>query len=145
MQDGVLALYQASFQLLLAAYSTKLLDGTPASLRTTIRVAEAACTSCGKRQKLYPHALVSLTERKERHGERAILACPLGHIFYAGTDRSSACPVCDYPTDPLASYTPSRIVTCPSCAHRESLSLRAAKGDWKWQVVVVERVAKKKT
>jgi adenine-specific DNA methylase len=128
--------------LLASAYATHLSDGTPATLTHTIRVAVAPCSACGVQASLFPHAIVSFLARKESGRSDALLACPLGHLFLGRADQASlACPQCSRPTDPTASYTRGRQVTCHACKHTESLADRASASPWRWTVAVVERTA----
>src|SRR5690606_20600564 len=129
----------ACSDLIAAAYSTCFSDGTPAEISHTFRVATAACSACGHRERLLPDALVSLLQRKERGKTMAFLACPEGHLFSADHTQKRRCPTCRRPTDPEASYTQQRLITCQACGHKEKLEQRAANGNWSWEIVLVER------
>ena len=76
LRDGIAALTQRVLASAQAAYGTVLTDGTPALVSHTFRVAVAPCTACGRQQRIFPHALVSLTSRVERNLPEAFLACP---------------------------------------------------------------------
>lgn len=132
----------ACSDLIAAAYSTHFSDGTPAEISHTFRVATAACSNCGRRERLFPHALVSLLQRKERGKTMAFLACPEGHLFSADYSQETRCPTCKRLVDPEASYTKQRLITCQGCGHQEKLEQRAANGSWSWEIVLVERVQK---
>jgi putative DNA methylase len=121
------------------AYRTKFSDGGLATISQTIRVAVAHCSHCGGECKLFPHALVSLTRRKELKGGQAILACPRGHLFVGRDYRTSHCPHCGDYTYPTRTYLPKRILTCQACGHAESLEENAKSQNWSWKVVLVER------
>ena len=90
----------------------------------TFRVAVAPCTHCGTRQRIFPHALVTLTSRVERNLPEAFLACPNGHLFKGRRDRICLVPTCDEMTDPAQVYTPRRVVTC-QCGQQDRLEARA--------------------
>jgi putative DNA methylase len=122
-----------------AAYGTTLSDGTIGQVSHTMRVATAACTDCGERARLFPHALVSLLTRRERRQPAAYLACSQGHLYNGNSDAASTCPQCGEGTDPVAAYTARRLVTCRVCGRTESLQRRAEHGEWRWQIVLVER------
>jgi 16S rRNA G966 N2-methylase RsmD len=138
LRDATAVLAQLATPLVDAAYATELSDGSAGHISHTFRVATAPCSGCGKRSRLFPHALVSLLARRERRQAEAFLACRNGHVFLGREDRSSRCTTCRARTDPAASYTPNRTVTC-SCGHVERLERRAASGGWSWEVVLVER------
>lgn len=123
------------------AYSTTLSDGTPGVIGHTFRVATACCPSCQERSAMYPHALVSLLSRKELKKDHAILACPAGHLFNGLIDRQNRCEICGLKTDPEQIYTRGRITTCIKCGHNDKLTDRALSGSWRWDVVLVERLA----
>lgn len=138
LRDGIAALTQRVLASAQAAYGTVLSDGTPGLVTHTFRVAVAPCTHCGTRQRIYPHALVTLTSRVERNLPEAFLACPNGHLFKARRDQISACPTCDRKTDPAQVYTPRRVVTC-QCGEQDRLEARASATGLDWEVVLVER------
>ena len=93
------------------AYGTTFSDGEPAEISHTFRVASACCTACGRRERLYPHALVSLKRRKERDLPEAFLACAAGHLFEGRNDREQPCPECRLRVAPEADYTRGRVLT----------------------------------
>lgn len=143
LREGIAALTQRVQSLSDAAYGTLLDDGTPGHVSHTFRVAVAACTHCGNRQRLYPHALVSLKVRAERNQSEAFLACPSGHLFRGNRASIQACPDCSSATDPQASYTVRRIIRCNACGESDKLETRA-KGGLDWEVVLIERSAKRR-
>ena len=130
--------------LLSKAYDTTFSDGGPAVLSHTFRVATAACPVCDVRHRLFPHALVSLKVRRERKKEEAFMACPRGDLFDGIENRPQACPVCGETTRSDDEYTRNRLATCPDCGHQAKLEDLAAKGHWRWEVVLVERVQGRK-
>jgi adenine-specific DNA methylase len=90
---------------------------------------------------MYPHALVSLLSRKELRKNHAILACPAGHLFNGLIGRQNRCEICGLKTDPEQIYTRGRFTTCIKCGHNDKLTDRALGGSWRWEVVLVERLA----
>lgn len=122
------------------AYGTRLADGRPADLSQTIRVASACCRSCRRRIKLFPHALVSLKQRRETRRPEAFLACPGGHLFEGIDGQHQRCPTCSRTTDPAANYTTGRVVGCVHCGQENRLGELARRG-WRWDAVLVERAA----
>jgi len=137
LRAGIAALTQRVLPEAAAAYGTVLSNGSPGQVSHTVRVAVAACTGCGTRQRLFPHALVSLLARVERNQPEAFLACPNGPLFEGRRDRPKACPTCGTRTEPDTAYTPRRQATC-SCGHSKRLEARAGDG-LDWEVVLVER------
>ena len=121
------------------AYGTHLADGAPAEVAHTLRVAIADCTGCGAPGKLFPHATVTALRRKDRGGDEAWLACPRGHLFRGLLDYEGPCPRCGVEVEAGRSWLPRRRATCLECGRTESLSERSA--SWRWEVVLVERVA----
>jgi putative DNA methylase len=140
LRDGIAALSQRVVAIAEAAYGTVLSDGTPGHVSHTFRVAVAPCTHCGVRQRIFPHALVSLTKRTERNLPEAFLACPHGHLFRGRRDEIASCPTCRRSTDPAHVYTPRRVVTCVECGGQDRLEARATASNLDWEVVLVERV-----
>ncbi|MGY4257624.1 putative DNA methylase [Bradyrhizobium sp. USDA 4516] len=124
------------------AYATTFSDGTPATISQTLRVATSRCSNCGYKHKLFPHALVSLTKRKELRAGKAYLACSHGHLFLGSRARLSECPTCGEAVNPRSTHLTDRIVKCPRCSHEESVSVRATSRSWNWEVALVERVDK---
>ncbi|WP_141683508.1 hypothetical protein [Streptomyces sp. F-7] len=118
------------------AYGTVLSDGSPGLISHTFRVATAQCTSCGKRARMFPHALVTLLTRKERGNTEAWLACRHGHLFRGDASGVLCCSECQDAVDPKANYTSRRSITC-DCGHTDRLADRAS--TWDWEVVLVER------
>lgn len=123
------------------AYGTKLADGTRAEISQSIRVAVAACSNCGHRHRMFPHALVTQLKRRENGAPEAIVACRHGHLFVAGNQEAADCSICGEMVEPTQSYHPKRVVTCPACGMQETLEARAASAPWSWELVVVERVS----
>ncbi|MEU8419330.1 hypothetical protein AB0C15_00445 [Micromonospora sp. NPDC048835] len=119
-----------------AAYGTTLSDGTRGVVSHTIRVATGECTDCGKRARMFPHALVSLRARKESGNPQAWLACRRGHLFSAMSDKRRRCPICRLLVEPTATYTPMRTITC-ECGKTDRLADRAK--TWQWEIVLVDR------
>ncbi len=140
LQPAGLRLAELAKPLLAKAYGTKFSDGETAFISHTFRVATAKCLGCKKRQRLFPHAMVSLTVRRERGESGAFLACPLGHLFVGVETGVQTCPDCDRATDPTADYTARRLATCPYCGAKNKLEALATKGKWQWEPVLVERV-----
>ena len=134
-------LQEAAETLLRSAYATTFSSGEPATISHTFRVATAKCSKCGVRSRLFPYAMVSLLTRKERGRPEAILSCPRGHLFYGKIGAVTRCRECGVQTDPGAEYTSERTVVCQQCRHVEKLQTRATHGDWRWEVVLVERTA----
>ena len=58
LRVGIAALSQRVLAPAQAAYGTVLSDGTTGQISHTFRVAVAACTHCGARARLFPHALI---------------------------------------------------------------------------------------
>lgn len=138
LRAGIAALSQRVLPEAAAAYGTVLSDGRPGHISHTFRVAVGTCTNCGERQRLFPHALVSLLARVERNQPEAFLACPNGHLFQGRRDTAKACTTCGVRTHPDTVYTPRRVATC-SCGHSERLEARAKAAGLGWEVVLVER------
>lgn len=139
LRDGIAALTQRVLTSAHAAYGTVLSDGTAALVSHTFRVAAAPCTACGRQQRIFPHALVSLTSRVERNLPEAFLACSNGHLFKGRRDAAAPCPTCRELTDPARVYTPRRVITC-RCGQQDRLEDRAKATGLAWEVVLVERV-----
>lgn len=133
------ALREAAAPLAQRAYGTTFSDGAPAQVSHSLRVAVASCSACNHSHRLFPHALVTLTKRKERGDAEAMLACRHGHLFLGDSSEPSACPECSAAVDPTETYQPLRMVTCPACGHQENLETRARSGAWRWELVLVER------
>jgi putative DNA methylase len=140
LEPAGLRLAELAKPLLAKAYGTKFSDGEPAFISHTFRVATAKCPNCRTRQRLFPHALVSLITRRESGESGAFLACPLGHLFVGVETGVQTCPECERPTDPTAGYTAQRLVSCLNCGAKNKLETLATKGNWEWTPVLVERV-----
>lgn len=125
------------------AYRTELSDGRPAWITHTFRVATVECPRCDVFRRLFPHAVVSLKERKDSaaSGTEAFLACPRGHLVEGDYDKDRSCPDCELTIDPDAQYTAGRRATCPTCGEEYPLKDLVSDGNWKWEVVLVERRA----
>lgn len=134
------ALHRAAKPILDAAYATRLEDGEPATIAHTLRVASSCCGSCGQRAVTFPHALVTLTTRRDVDGTSGWLACPSGHLTCGRLDREVSCSTCGEPLHPDAEYAPGRLVRCPYCGLVERLDGRALAGTWRWEVALVQRV-----
>ena len=130
IREGVAALAQRITPLVSAAYGTTMSDGQPGTITHTFRVASANCGACGHRNRLYPHAMVTLLARKERGRPEAILACRNGHLSHGRHDRNSRCRTCRTIISPTSSYTARRVSTCSNCGHRTRLQDLATSGDW---------------
>lgn len=141
LREGAKELREYCADLLSEAYTTEFSDGRRAEISHTFRVASAKCSGCGKRERLFPYAMMSLLKRKERGETDAFLACPNGHLFHGDIEGPQDCPECGVTTDPEVKYTGRRYITCNHCDHREKLERRAQDGTWKWEVVLVERGA----
>lgn len=131
-------LHELAKPLLADAYATTYSDGSAAEIAHTFRVVEAACSHCGWRQKLFPHALLTLLVRRERKRPEAFLACRDGHVFLGREDQTCSCPECGSTVDPTAVYTEQRKVRCRRCDRLDTLEQRAASG-WSWEPVLVQR------
>lgn len=125
-------------KLIRRAYATTFADGMPAEIAHTMRVAWSRCSHCDHEHPLFPHALVSLTRRRDRDGKEAYLACPQGHLFLAAASGHATCRVCLASVDTAQSYLVDRLATCPNCGRQDSLDTRAKAG-WDWRVALVER------
>jgi putative DNA methylase len=123
------------------AYGTSMSDGTRAEVATTLRVATGACPHCGEHWRLFPAALVSLTQRVDCGGNSGFVACSAGHVNEATVAKSSRCSECRCRVDPKARYTTGRGFTCPSCGCAGKLSELAGKHGFRWEVVLVDRVS----
>jgi putative DNA methylase len=123
------------------AYGTRLSDGEPASISYTMRVATAKCPVCGEHLRLFPHALLSLYLRRERHNPAAFLACPAGHVFSGTESGTQRCPTCRRATDPAASYSVARRTRCYRCGREHTLADLVAGAGWRWEPVLVQRVS----
>jgi putative DNA methylase len=141
LRVGIAALSQRVVALAEATYGTVLSDGRSGHVSHTFRVAVAPCTNCGARQRIFPHALVSLAKRTERNLPEAFLACPTGHLFEGHRDNVVRCPTCHLLTDPAQVYTPRRVVTCIECGEQDRLEARASASKLDWEVVLVERAS----
>jgi putative DNA methylase len=123
------------------AYATTGRNGRKQTLVHTFRVATAPCPKCKAKQRLYPHALVSLLSRKERGRPEAFLACPAGHLFRGDSSEAQlSCPTCERVVYPKAVYTPQRKATCWCCGAESSLDELSPATGLTWEVVLVERL-----
>lgn len=136
-QEAVHAVLQNTLE---EAYATQFEDrDAPARISQTFRVATAECPECEERMRLFPHAMVSLLERKDIGGTRCFLACRCGRLFEGHIKRGGTCPECEEEVEPEARYTGGRVVKCPTCETSSTLSELAEGGEWDWEVVLVER------
>ncbi len=123
-----------------SAYATSLADGTPGEISQTLRVAKTTCPNCASVIRLFPAALVSLTERVDAGGRDAgFLACRAGHLHLGPANRRSRCTTCRRLVDPDERYTSGRVTTCWACGWSGRLSELARPGGFEWDVVLVER------
>lgn len=143
LADGASQLEARIQPLLTSAYASNAASRTNVS--QTLRVLEGFCDNCGERIRAFPHALVSLTHRKDSPAggliDEAFLACPAGHLFMGRKNDTQQCPYCDRLTSPSRVYTKGRIVTCHECAAERSLSHLFRADDTRWQVALIERVS----
>ncbi|HVA07783.1 MAG TPA: hypothetical protein VNG12_13675 [Acidimicrobiales bacterium] len=130
----------AAEEVLDRAYVTTFSDGTPAAVAHTMRVATAVCPDCRGRMRLFPTALVSLLSRVDTGGERGYVACRAGHLNLASATKSSRCKTCHKLVHPADFYTAGRRAICAGCGWTGRLT-ELAKGGFRWDVVLVERVA----
>jgi putative DNA methylase len=126
---------------LAAAYGTTV-EGELGVISHTFRVATAECPTCHDEIVLFPHALVSLKQRKERGDTAAFVACRFGHLSDGRSDRQSRCSTCSTTVTPTEAYTARRVVKCPSCSVAHKLMVLAAHKPWSWRVVLVERTSR---
>lgn len=143
IREGVGALTQRVTTLVKAAYGTTSSTGRPATVSHTFRVASSDCPDCRHRNRHFPHAMVSLTHRKERGIPDAWLACPRGHLVRGRRDQARRCPECRLRIEPDANYTARRVTTCSGCGSKARLQELAETGVWNWDVVLVERIAER--
>lgn len=134
-------LYDRVAHLLEDAYGTRMSDGTRAEVATTLRVATGSCPECGEHWRLFPTALVSLTQRVDCGGKTGFVACASGHLNEATLAKSSRCSECRCCIDPEARYTTGRGFTCPGCGYTGKLSELAGEHGFAWEVVLVDRVS----
>lgn len=139
IREGVGALTQRVTTIVQAAYGTTSSTGQPATVSHTFRVATAECLECGHRNRLFPHSMVSLVNRKERRVPDAWLACPNGHVVRGRFDQARKCPECRVRIEPDTGYTVRRVATCACCGSSARLQDLAAGGSWQWEVALVER------
>ena len=127
-----------------AAYSSDV--NASALISQTLRVLRGSCHNCGALIRAYPHALVSLVERKDTKlgglNGAAFLACPAGHLFRGRALGTQSCPRCNRHTTPTTTYTKGRIVRCYRCGSRLPLSDFMTGDATTWEVVLVERATR---
>jgi putative DNA methylase len=133
------ALERGAKDILVRAYGTTSSAGKPARISHTIRVSSSTCDGCCQRIRHFPHAMVTLLNRRERRGTECFLACRAGHLFRGATDRDARCPECHRQVDPSESYTARRDVTCASCGEVTGFASPQAQDSWEWNVALVER------
>ncbi len=134
-------LYDRVADLLEDAYGTRMSDGTRAEVATTLRVATGSCPHCDEHWRLFPAALVSLTQRVDCGGKSGFVACSAGHLNEATVAKASRCSECRCRVDPKARYTTGRRFTCPGCGYAGKLSELAGEHGFRWEVVLVDRVS----
>jgi len=139
LSEAAATLEEAAAPELRDAYATRFANGEPAQVAHTFRVAVSSCAGCGVEMKLFPHALVSRTRRKERGGDEAWLACARGHLHLGDGGAACDCPTCGERIEPRASHLRGRVATCVSCGARQRLSALAGDGGLRWRTVLVER------
>jgi putative DNA methylase len=127
------------------AYCTRMSDGTPGVMSHTLRVMLGICPNCHYLQRLFPHALVSLTTRKDVVRDAttsAWAACPAGHLFRTTWPNESplCCPTCHSRTDLSSGYTVGRQVTCAQCYQTDQLRRWLPRGP-RWKIALVERTS----
>ena len=124
-----------------AVYGTRLSDGSPGTMMYAVRVASSPCSRCHSVARLFPHALVTLTSRKDARGDctSALLACPLGHVWKTDDILKQDCPVCGRTTDPSTDYLKRRIVFCDVCGLSERLQHRFRVNLPVWELAFIER------
>lgn len=127
-------------QLLDEAYATTLDDGEAGQVSHTLRVATAPCPSCENTLRLFPSALVSLTDRVDCGGDTGYLACPAGHLYLGPATKRSSCSTCGRYVKPTTRYTTGRMVRCVECGWVGKISALAGTGGFAWEVLLVERV-----
>lgn len=138
LMAGASDLYDRVADLLDSAYATEMSSGHEARVTQTLRVATTPCPACGTVLRLFPHAFVTRTRRRELPGSQAYLACPRGHLFVGDHEaRRSTCPDCSANVDPAAAYTAKRRFECWSCGTRSGHAQTSSA--WSWQVVLVQR------
>ncbi|WP_157171905.1 hypothetical protein [Nocardia higoensis] len=130
-------LHTAVAPLLETAYSTSFEDGTPATVAHTLRVAVVACPKCCDPVRLFPSAIVSLTERVDQGGRAGWLACPSGHLQFGAADRRTQCRTCKRTIQPGARYTQGRKFRC-QCGYSGRIW---ESGQIRWVPILVERTA----
>ena len=105
----------------------------------TIRVATSVCQGCDESYRLFPYAMVTRLQRRERGGSEAYLACRAGHLFKGSHAFRQRCPTCREETNPSDSYMDGRNVECPNCRRRIKLAA-ALNEQGAWEVALVERL-----
>jgi putative DNA methylase len=139
LNAGFRKLRELAGPILRTAYSSRSESDDEETILHTYRVAVGRCGSCGMEQRQFPYALLTLLYRKERLRAEAVLACPAGHVFFSKFDGRVTCPTCDRAVLRTQTYTPRRVAKCPACGFLESLSARASRPGWRWEVCLVER------
>lgn len=140
LREGQRVVGERMAPMLEKAYTTQLpSEERAAQVSHTFRVATADCPGCRRSMRLFPYAMVSLLERKERGKTACFLACARGHLFRGDSEAGGTCPDCGQDVDPAERYTGQRWVTCPKCSHQSKLDELARSGTWGWEVVLLER------
>jgi putative DNA methylase len=126
-------------ELLGKAYDTTMSDGSPGTIVHTIRVAKGACPGCSCELRLYPLALVSLTNRIDAGGSTGYVACSAGHLNLGSAVGSTKCETCGRKINPEDRYTTGRIASCVECGWTGRLSELCGARRLNWDVALVER------
>ena len=122
-------------------YDTTMTDGSAGVLKHIVRVACAPCTTCGSEARLFPHALVTRTSRRDvESGDSTVLvACPLGHLWKTTSLSEQSCPVCGRMTCPEADYLVRRRISCHECGASETIQERFLHTRPRWETAFIER------
>jgi putative DNA methylase len=137
--EAATALERGAKDILARAYATTSSVGKPARISHTIRVSSSVCGGCCQRLRHYPHAMVTLLNRRERKGTACFLACRAGHLFRGDAAKTCRCPECDREVDPSESYTARRDITCATCGEVSGFASPQVQHSWEWSVILVER------
>lgn len=121
------------------AYSTRLRDGTPATLAHTLRVATGSCPGCRRKLRLFPSSLVSLTSRIDCGGEEGFTVCPAGHLNRGHAAKRQNCRKCNRHIKVGARYTSQRYAKCHECGWSGKIAQLAERRPLGWDVALVER------
>ena len=122
-----------------AAYQTRFSNGADAMISHTLRVRVVSCLNCKSEVRTYPHALVSLTRRKDRRAADAWLACERGHLFQRPAGSRRRCPQCRSLTDPRRRYLNDGRIKCPFCRDEFLVAELFGQHSSRWEIALVER------